>query len=76
MEKLLTAVSNRITPEPHIHIDTLPSRGAQIVRITVQAGSDAPYAIDDNKFYVRDEAETSLAVRDEIVRLVERNLRQ
>ncbi|HRQ38659.1 MAG TPA: putative DNA binding domain-containing protein [Chloroflexota bacterium] len=76
VEKLLTAVSNRITPEPHIHIDTLPSRGAQIVRITVQAGSDAPYAIDDNKFYVRDEAETSLAVRDEIVRLVERNLRQ
>lgn len=75
-EKLATAVANRITPEPDIHIDTLPSRGAQIVRITVQPGADIPYAIDDNKFYVRDEAETNLAVRDEIVRLVERGLNQ
>ena len=75
VEKLLTAVTNRITPTPDIHIDTLPSRGAQIVRITVQAGADTPYAIDDNKFYVRDEEESSLAVRDEIVRLVERSLR-
>lgn len=75
VEKLMTAVSNRITPEPDIHIDTVPSRGAQIVRITVQPGSEAPYAIDDNKFYVRDESDTSLAVRDEIVRLVLRSLR-
>jgi hypothetical protein len=32
----------------------------------------APYAVDDNKIYVRDEAETGLAVRDEIVGLVRR----
>ncbi|PJF45962.1 MAG: hypothetical protein CUN48_16225, partial [Candidatus Thermofonsia Clade 3 bacterium] len=32
------------------------------------------YALDDNKFYVRDEAETSLAVRDEIVALVREGL--
>jgi PHP family Zn ribbon phosphoesterase len=74
VEKLLTAVTNRITPEPDVHIDTLPSRGTQIVRITVQPGAETPYAIDDNKFYVRDETETNLAVRDEIVRLVERRL--
>lgn len=76
VDKFLSTVSNRITPEPDIHIDTLPSRGAQIVRITVQPGVEIPYAIDDNKFYVRDEAETNLAVRDEIVRLVERGLRR
>ena len=29
-----------------------------------------PYAVDDNKIYVRSEAETGLAVRDEIVGLV------
>jgi len=33
---------------------------------------DVPYAIEDNKIYVRDEAETNLAVRDEIVQLVRR----
>ncbi|MBL8055915.1 MAG: hypothetical protein JNK29_04415, partial [Anaerolineales bacterium] len=33
-------------------------------------GDDPPYAIEDYKFYVREEAESSLAVRDEIVQLV------
>lgn len=76
VEKVMTAVTTRITPEPDIHIDTLPSRGVQIVRITVQSGTDTPYAIDHNKFFVRDEAETTLAVRDEIVRLVQRGMRR
>jgi hypothetical protein len=44
------------------------------VRITVPPGREIPYAIDDNRFYVRDESETTLAVRDEIVRLVERRI--
>jgi hypothetical protein len=47
-----------------------------VVRIAVQPGPDIPYAIDNNLFYVRDEAETTLAVRDEVVRLVERGLEQ
>ena len=75
VERLYTAVTNRISPEPEIHIDTLPSKGKQIMRVTVQPGQDAPYAIDDNQFLVRDEAETTLAVRDEIVQLVERSMR-
>ena len=74
-ERIQTAVSNRITPEPEIHVDRLPSQGVQILRITVQPGQEIPYAIDDNRFYVRDENESSLAVRDEIVQLVERGMR-
>lgn len=74
IESLYTNISNRLSPEPDIHIDRLRSKGKQIVRITVQPGRDLPYAIDDNRFYVRDEAESSVAVRDEIVRLVERGL--
>ena len=42
------------------------------MRIRVPRGPDVPYAIDENKIYVRDETETSLAVRDEIVQLVQR----
>ncbi|MCB9418465.1 MAG: putative DNA binding domain-containing protein [Ardenticatenaceae bacterium] len=74
IERLYTAVANRFSPEIELHIDSLTSQGKPIVRITVQPGQDLPYAIDDNKFYVRDESETNLAVRDEIVRLVERRL--
>ncbi|MCP4415944.1 MAG: ATP-binding protein, partial [Chloroflexi bacterium] len=76
IDRLQTAIGNRITPEPDFHIDNLLSQSKQIVRVTVQSGQDTPYAIDDNTFFVRDDTETSLAVRDEIVRLVERNLGQ
>jgi hypothetical protein len=74
IERLYSAVSNRFSPEIELHIDSLISKGKPIVRITIQPGVDKPYAIDDNKFFVRDESETNLAVRDEIVRLVERRL--
>jgi hypothetical protein len=76
IDQLLTAVSNRITPQPAIQIDTLPSRSKQVVRITVQPGQEIPYAIDNYQFYVRDDDETSLAVRDEIVRIVMRSLQR
>ena len=74
IESLYSAITNRFTPEPDLQIDRLPSQGKQIVRITVQPGQDVPYAIDSNRFYVRDESETNLAVRDEIVQLVERRM--
>ena len=74
IEKLQTAVSRHFSPEPDIHIDSLTSQGKRIVRITVQPGRDVPYAIDSYRFYVRDDTESTLAVRDEIVRLVERGL--
>ncbi|MBK8987866.1 MAG: putative DNA binding domain-containing protein [Chloroflexi bacterium] len=76
IDLLYTGVSSRITPEPNIHIDTLPSQKKQIVRVTVQPGAERPYAIDDNQFYVRDESESNLAVRDEIVRLVAHGLQR
>jgi hypothetical protein len=74
IESLYNAITNRFTPDPEVQIDRLPSQDKQIVRITVQPGQDLPYAIDSNRFYVRDESETSLAVRDEIVQLVERRM--
>ncbi|MBE2220572.1 MAG: putative DNA binding domain-containing protein [Anaerolineae bacterium] len=76
INQLYTAVSSRITPEPDIEVDTLPSKNIQVVRITVQPGQAIPYAIDNYQFYVRDDDETNLAVRDEVVRLVRRSLQQ
>ena len=45
-----------------------------VLVIQVPVGADTPYAIDESKIYVREEGETNLAVRDEIVELVKRNL--
>jgi hypothetical protein len=69
-----SAVANRLTPQPDLTVDSLVTQGKTILRIIVRAGSEVPYAIDDNRFYIRSEAETTLAVRDEIVRLVEQSL--
>lgn len=76
IEALQAAVAKRFSPQPSLQIDSLPTQGTTVVRITVQSGPDVPYAIDNNLFYVRDEADTTPAVRDEIVRLVERRLSQ
>lgn len=76
IEQVRTAVSRRFSPEPDVDIDQLTTQGKNIVRITVHPGEDLPYALDDSRFYVRDETETNMAVRDEIVRLVERRLRR
>jgi hypothetical protein len=75
IEQLNTLINKRFTPTPETNIDSLATQGQNIVRITVQPGKEKPYTIDENRFYVRDESETTLAVRDEIVRLVEQNLR-
>ncbi len=74
VELLRAEIEHKITPPLDVEIDVLESRGKQVIRIQVPRGDDPPYALDDNKVYVRDEAETNLAVRDEIVQLVAQSL--
>ncbi len=71
--KLQKEIAKRISPPPACQVDSMESRGKTVIRILVPRGSDPPYAVDDNKIYVRDEAETALAVRDEIKQLVLRD---
>lgn len=73
IEALKTEIAHSINPPLEVEIDALETSGKAVLRIQVPPGTDLPYAIDDNKIYVRDEVETSLAVRDEIVRLVLKN---
>ena len=70
VKKLQQEISNRISPPLNCQVDTQESHGVTILRILVPRGGDPPYAVDDNKIYVREEADTGLAVRDEIVQLV------
>lgn len=70
IDTLSGEISRMLTPTLDVEIDALESRGKQIIRIQVPSGEDRPYAIEDYKIYVRDDGETSLAVRDEIVSLI------
>lgn len=72
IKQLEKEISNRISPPLACTVDAYSTKGKNIIRILVPRGDDPPYAVDDNKIYVRVEAETGLAVRDEIVGLVER----
>ncbi len=72
IDEVLAEIERKISPELEVHADVQETRGASVVRLVVPRGSDPPHAIDDNKIYVRDEADTNLAVRDEIVALVRR----
>ncbi len=74
IETLRDTVQQMITPSLDVTVDAQETEGVRVVRIIVPRGDDPPYAIEDYKVYVRDEAETNLAVRDEIVQLVRRNL--
>jgi len=73
-QMLESEIQRMMTPPLDVTIDVQETQGKKVIRLTVPRGSDPPYAIDDNRIYVRDEAETSLAVRDEIVQLVKRGL--
>ncbi len=74
IEELGEAISTMISPPLDVTIDTLETQGKTIIRIQVPYGEDRPYAIDNSKIYVRDEADTSIALRDEIVNLVKQGL--
>lgn len=72
VRKLQEEIERRITPPLQVTVDVQQTQGVKVVRVAVPRGDDPPYAIDDSKIYVRSEAETGLAVRDEIVNLVKR----
>jgi hypothetical protein len=67
---LKNEIERQITPPLAVSIDVQETQGRKVLRVGVPAGEDPPYAVDENKVYIRDESETSMAVRDEIVRLV------
>ncbi len=70
VRELHSAIDRMLTPRLDCTVDTLETKGKTVMRVLVPRGDDPPYALDDNKVYLREEAETSLAVRDEIVQLV------
>ncbi|MEX2162547.1 MAG: RNA-binding domain-containing protein [Anaerolineales bacterium] len=74
--QLQQEISKRISPPLHCTVDVQKTGGKSVIRVLVPRGEERPYAVDDNKIYIRTEAETGLAVRDEIVRLIAKEEKQ
>lgn len=70
LKELQQAQVQRLSPPIEVRYETVTNDGVDVLRIGVDAGDDKPYCLDGSKFYVRNDAETNLALRDEIVALV------
>jgi hypothetical protein len=75
MQSILTAVQTLITPPLDVTFAVHEVEGAKVLQINVPRGEDVPYAVDDNKIYIRTETETNQAVRDEIVQIIHRRMK-
>jgi hypothetical protein len=75
-DTIRSEVEEKINPPLEIEIDEHQTQGKKVLQISVPSGDDLPYVIDDNKIYVRDETDSNLAVRDEIVALVKQSLKR
>jgi hypothetical protein len=74
INSLIKEVEDRISPPVKLTIDIQKFKNKDIIRILIPRGDESPYALDENQIFIRDESETNLAVRDEIVTLVERHM--
>jgi hypothetical protein len=72
IKQLEKEIQDRISPPMHLTLDIQTYKNKKIIRVLIPRGDEPPYALDDYKIYIRDETETNLAVRDEIVNLVQR----
>jgi hypothetical protein len=70
MEQVRNEIQGKISPAVKVKMEPVESSGRVIIRIEVPKGEDQPYAIEDSRIYVRIGAQTILAGRDQIVKLV------
>lgn len=74
IDTLQAELNSMITPPLDVEIDAQETQGKTIIRVLVPYGEDRPYAVNNDQIYIRDETETTRAVRDEIVNLVQQGL--
>ena len=72
MDAIRKAVQQQITPPIDVTFAVHDANKVKVLQINVPHGDDMPYAVEENKFFVRNENETVQAVRDEIVNIVRR----
>jgi PHP family Zn ribbon phosphoesterase len=64
------AITRSVVPKLDVTVDMETSGGKPVLVVTVPKGMNTPYATDAGQVFVRQEGETVVALRDEIVQLV------
>ena len=69
-QQLKKEIERNVTPPLDVTVDVMRSQGVPILRALIPNGPEKPYALGQTRVYVREEGETTEAVRDELVQLV------
>jgi hypothetical protein len=72
---LRAEIQHKVAPPLEVDMTTVETQGRQVLQLSVPVGRDVPYTLDGTHVYVRQETETNIALRDEIVNLVRRTLK-
>lgn len=70
VELLRSGAERQIVPPLALDLEMLSSGEQTVLIVTVPKGTETPYALEPGYIFVRQEGETALALRDEIVQLV------
>ncbi len=70
---LVADIGRALAPPIEVDTDVVKTQGKNVLRVAVPKGDNPPYTLDGVEIYVRQESETSRAMRDEIVQMVRRS---
>jgi hypothetical protein len=68
--QLKKEIERNVTPPIDVTVDVLRTQGIPVLRAVIPNGPDKPYTLGQTRVYIREEGETTEAVRDELVQLV------
>jgi hypothetical protein len=72
IDELRAEVEHLITPPIEIVFNVMVSGGKNVIQLQVPKGDQQPYVLEGSKIFLRQETETGLAIRDEIISLIRR----
>jgi PHP family Zn ribbon phosphoesterase len=76
MGRLGSEIKRLVSPSLSVKMNALKTQGKNIIHIQVPRGDDRPYVLEGSKIYVREGAKSEMAMRDQIISLVESVLRE
>lgn len=76
MAQIESEIKRLVTPSLDVDMHALETEGKNVIRMDVPIGDERPYVLEGSKIYIRQGARSELAMRDQIISLVEEVLRE
>lgn len=76
MGRLGSEIKRLVTPSLDVDMHAFETEGKNVIRIDVPRGDERPYVLEGSKIYIRQGTRSELAMRDQIISLVEEVLRE